>query len=90
MRHKVSERIQPGCLASSRKGRDKGHIYLISAADDQNVYGADGEKWTISQPKKKNRKHMQLILTGYERPDIKDLKDEKIKELIESYDQRTD
>lgn len=49
-----------GCFASSLAGHDKGKIYLIVDEKDDYVYLADGFLKTLSQPKKKKRKHIQL------------------------------
>lgn len=53
--------LEPGILAKSKAGRDKDCIYVIISVNDEYVYLADGKKRTISQAKKKNRKHIQPI-----------------------------
>lgn len=53
--------MTPGMLARSKTGRDKGKIYVMISADDEYVYLADGEKRSILHPKKKKRKHVQVI-----------------------------
>ncbi len=55
------ERFQIGQLAWSKQGRDKDHLYVVIARDDRFLYAADGIKWTVGRPKKKNPAHMQLI-----------------------------
>ena len=49
-------------LAKSLAGHDKDHVYVVVKEDDSNVYLADGKSRTLDSPKKKNRKHVQLIL----------------------------
>ena len=50
-----------GMLAISRAGHDKENVYVIIEEDDEYVYLADGRNRTVSRPKKKNRKHIQII-----------------------------
>ena len=51
--------VEPGMLAKSKAGRDKDCIYVIISVNDEYVYLADGEKRTVCQAKRKNRKHVQ-------------------------------
>lgn len=50
-----------GFLAYSLGGRDKGSIYMIIGEDKEYVYLADGRSRTADRPKKKNKKHIQVI-----------------------------
>ena len=50
-----------GMLAVSKAGHDKRKIYVITGEDDEYVYLADGRKRTVAEPKKKNKKHIQII-----------------------------
>ena len=50
-----------GLLASSKAGHDKDKIYVIIREDKEYVWLADGKLKTISNPKKKRKKHIQLI-----------------------------
>ena len=50
-----------GMLAISRAGHDKENVYVIIEEDDEYVYLADGRNRTVSRPKKKNKKHIQII-----------------------------
>lgn len=49
-----------GCLATSLAGHDKGHIYIIVKEENEYVYLSDGKIRTINNPKKKNKKHIQI------------------------------
>ena len=51
----------PGMLAVSKAGRDRGSLYVIIEEAGEYVYLADGRHRTISRPKRKNRKHIQII-----------------------------
>ncbi len=48
-------------LAISRAGHDKDSLYVIIKEETNVVYLADGKLKTIEEPKKKNRKHIQMI-----------------------------
>lgn len=50
-----------GKLAISRSGHDKDSIYVIIKEEAANVYLADGSLKTVDKPKKKNKKHIQII-----------------------------
>ena len=48
-------------FAKSLAGHDAGVIYLIINSDDEYVYLVDGSIRKLVNPKKKKRKHIQLI-----------------------------
>ena len=48
-------------LAVSRSGHDKDSMYVIIKEEANMVYLADGESKPLEKPKKKNRKHIQII-----------------------------
>lgn len=48
-------------LGYSIQGKDKGTIYLIIKAKDNYYWVADGERFPLEKPKRKNRKHLQII-----------------------------
>ena len=50
-----------GKLAISKSGHDKGKLYVIVCEDRESVYLADGVIKSVSKPKKKNKKHIQII-----------------------------
>ena len=50
-----------GYLARSTAGHDKGTLYIIIEETEQSVLVADGRLKTIEKPKRKNKKHIQLI-----------------------------
>jgi ribosomal protein L14E/L6E/L27E len=60
------DRYEIGMLAKSKAGHDKGHVYVIFDVDDAYVYLVDGVIRTIEKPKKKKKKHVQLILKKHE------------------------
>lgn len=48
-------------LASSKAGHDKNNVYVIIKEETEYVYLADGKLKTVQKPKKKNKKHIQII-----------------------------
>ena len=50
-----------GYLAKSLAGHDKGTIYIIIEETETDVFLADGKGKTLEHPKKKNKKHIQVI-----------------------------
>lgn len=53
-----------GMFAISRAGHDIGHRYIIIREMQDYVYLADGDLRTVDNPKRKNRKHIQIIRKG--------------------------
>ena len=51
-----------GKFAKSKAGHDKDQIYVILKEDAEYVYLVDGKIKTINKPKKKRKKHIQIIL----------------------------
>mgnify|MGYP001069469892 FL=1 len=50
-----------GMLASSKAGHDKDSVYVIIREDGEYIYVADGTSRTVERPKRKNKKHVQVI-----------------------------
>lgn len=50
-----------GMLATSLMGHDKGKIYVIVEETKDAVMLADGKLRPVGKPKKKKKKHIQLI-----------------------------
>lgn len=76
------DRWEKGMLAKSLAGHDSGKVYVIIDRDDTYVYLADGEIRTFSNPKKKKKKHVQLIQTQY---NIEEADDVKLKRILKEY-----
>lgn len=58
-----------GYLAYPKAGRDLRKIYLIIKEEAECVYLADGITRTYEKPKKKNKKHIQVI-KKFENPEV--------------------
>ncbi len=50
-----------GMFAISKAGHDKNQVYIIIEETDEYVYLVDGILKSLEHPKKKNKKHIQLI-----------------------------
>ena len=78
--------VERGMLAKSKAGHDKGHLYVIYDVDETYVYLVDGEIRTIDKPKKKKRKHVQLICEKHE---IEGKDDVAVKRILTLFDKET-
>lgn len=52
---------KPGCLARSLAGHDKDRYFIILKEDGEYVALADGKSKTVGAPKRKKKKHIQLV-----------------------------
>lgn len=50
-----------GCFAKSKAGHDKCEVYIVVDSDNNNIWLSDGKLKPVTRPKKKNRKHVQLV-----------------------------
>lgn len=48
-------------FAKSLSGHDTNQIYLIASSDNKFVYLVNGTTKTLNDPKKKSKKHIQII-----------------------------
>ena len=80
------ERYEVGMLARSKAGHDKGHVYVIFEVDEAYVYLVDGSIRTIDKPKKKKKKHVQIICEKHELSKIDDV---GIKTILKLFDKET-
>lgn len=53
-----------GMFAISMAGHDKGQMYIIIREDDEYFYLSDGWIRPVEKPKKKKKKHVQLMKSG--------------------------
>ncbi len=51
--------FEPGRVAESIQGRDKGYFFLVLEAGDGIVTIADGRRHRLENPKKKKTKHLR-------------------------------
>lgn len=79
-----------GMLARSKAGHDKKNIYVILREDDAYVYLVDGKIRTVDKPKKKNKKHIQIIKKFQIETEGKIWSDLEIKRVIKEYQKNSD
>lgn len=72
-----------GMLAKSIAGHDKNRVYIILEEDETYVYLADGLIRTMDRPKKKKKKHVQMIRRKY---DMAAMDDVKIKRILKDFE----
>ena len=78
--------VEKGMLAKSKAGHDKGHLYVIYDVDETYVYFVDGQIRTIDKPKKKKRKHVQIVCEKHE---IEGKDDVAVKRILKLFDKET-
>jgi ribosomal protein L14E/L6E/L27E len=54
--------MQRGDVVKSLKGRDKDCIYVVIHVDNGTAYLANGRNRKVENPKKKNAKHLEVVL----------------------------
>ena len=72
-------------FAKSMAGHDRNHIYLVTGKDERFVYLADGNVKLLAEPKKKNRKHIQIIHRLPEEVLGQEVTDLTVKRAIKAY-----
>lgn len=82
-----------GEFAKSKAGHDKDEIFIIINIEDEYVFLVDGKSRRIEKPKKKKKKHIQVInfIDDELRNKLNDnvlIRDEDIKKAIKCYKQR--
>ena len=82
------EQIMCGMLARSKAGHDAKTLYLVCRTEGDFVYLCDGRLRKFDSPKKKNKKHIQII---HKIPEAlanwngEALRDEKIRSILKDY-----
>ena len=82
------EQIMCGMLARSKAGHDAKTLYLVCRTEGDFVYLCDGRLRKFDSPKKKNKKHIQII---HKIPEAlanwngESLRDEKIRSILKDY-----
>lgn len=84
--------FKTGGLAKSLAGHDKGQLYIIIGVSGEYVTLSDGRKRPSDRPKRKNKKHLQLIHVYDENLGTKmesgvSVRDEEIRSFIKAHQQ---
>lgn len=76
-----------GFLVRSRAGHDLGEICFVLSEDERYAYLCDGKHRSIDKPKKKNKKHLALLVNGYDKSVFTDKQpdDISVRKLIREY-----
>ena len=77
----LSDRYPKGQLVRSRQGRDQNKLYIVTASDDQFLYVANGIKWTVSNPKRKNTQKINIRMDA-------EITDADIVKAIQTFENR--
>ena len=76
------DRWEKGMLAKSLAGHDKGKIYVVINIEENHIFHVDGTFRTLDRPKKKKKKHVQLIRQKHS---VEHVDDEGIKCILNEY-----
>ena len=84
-----------GELATSKAGHDKDRLYMIVGEEGECVYLCDGRLRGVEHPKKKKKKHIQIIhssaqdtliqIIKHNLPGERDELDRQIRKTLEDY-----
>lgn len=82
-----------GMFATSKAGHDMGKLYIIIKESEEYVYLTDGRLKPVETPKKKNKKHIQIIRKTDETirfmiEEKKPISNEMIKRAIYEYEHK--
>lgn len=82
-----------GMFATSKAGHDKGKLYIIIKEDEEYVYLADGRLKPVDCPKKKKKKHIQIIKKTDETiafmiEENKPISNEQVKRALTEYERK--
>ena len=83
-----------GNMAASKAGHDKGGLYIIIREDEEYVYLCDGRLKKLANPKRKNKKHIQIIETDVDKElknrlqNGEDGRDEEIRRAVKLYEMK--
>ena len=83
-----------GMLATSKAGHDCKEVFVIVREEEEYVYLADGRLKPVDAPKKKKKKHIQIIKKT--NPNIysaieenREISNEEVKRAIKEYEHRS-
>ena len=79
------DKFETGMLARAKAGHDTGMVYVITGVDEAYVYLSDGKLRPSDRPKKKKKKHVQIIL---EKHDLEGADDSKIRQILKTWNQK--
>ncbi|MBY0758867.1 MULTISPECIES: hypothetical protein [Sellimonas] len=73
---------ETGALVKSLAGHDRGRLYIIIEETEDSLFLTDGRLRPMEKPKRKKKKHVQVILKKIE---DEEFTDENIRTFIKKY-----
>ncbi|MBE6857882.1 MAG: hypothetical protein E7498_00400 [Ruminococcus sp.] len=74
--------LKIGSVVRANAGRDKDSFFVVTAAEKNCCFIADGKSRKLDSAKRKNIKHLSLTNSMI---DIKDITDKKLRTLLKEY-----
>ncbi len=87
MKSKEFLKVSVGAIVFSKAGRDRGYYFVVVSVCDEFVYLADGRFRTLSNPKKKNARHIVPIVADcvFDAESIKSASDADIRKYLTGF-----
>ena len=76
--------FEAGMIVKPNSGHKTGNHFVLVKADESFVYIVDGKRRRLSNPKKKNKKH--IVVTDKQKIDLNTQTDKSIRKLLNKYD----
>ncbi|MDR0946272.1 MAG: KOW domain-containing RNA-binding protein [Ruminococcus sp.] len=78
----VENKLVPGCIAVSKKGRDSGKFMCVIRIENNFVYVADGKTHKLKNLKKKSIKHLKMTDTLLNETTLNNLTDKNLRRIF--------
>ena len=83
----MREYLNVGAVVLAIAGREKGEIFLIAKDEGDYAYLINGTSRPIENPKKKNKKHLQLLCKSeITQLNLSELENAQVKNFLNNYD----
>ena len=76
--------FEKGMIVKPKSGHRINKHFVLVETDENFVYIADGKRKRLSNPKKKNKKH--VVVTDKQKVDLNTQTDKSIRKLLNKYD----
>ena len=80
-------KLKTGSVVRASAGRDCGGVFAVTALQDKYCFIADGKSRKLSNPKRKNIKH---ICPTDSVIDLNDVTDKRLRKLLKEFGQETE
>ena len=78
-------KLQTGMIVRVTAGKEQNQFLLITRQDGNSVYLADGKHRKLTQPKRKNPKHVRATGRILTQEDLQSLTDPALRRLLRAY-----